>query len=153
MKKVLFATIVALGFTTASAQCTTCPAPAPQKIDPMAFNPGVFTPCPAGGVCRGTAYIKEEPTMTADWPLPMVAYVQMVNPATNQLVEVPISGLMFKIPSDWEGAYRINKTTGAPVTYPKPVPFTISSKFAVSTDGRQLIDAKGQPIPVTSISF
>jgi hypothetical protein len=155
MKKVIMSAIIALSFTaTVSAQCN-CPivAPAAQKpIDPMAFNPGVFTPTQMGSYQKGTAYLKEAPQLKIA-PISIIAYVQMLD-ATGKLWEVPISGVMeaSHIPSDWKNAFW-EDYYGRPVQYPKPIPVTIQVKGALKTNGQQLLDAKGNPVPVTDITF
>lgn len=125
---------------------------APKPIDPMAFNPGIFTPVPMGNMQRGLAYIKEAPANSGWFPLPMVAYVQMVT-ATGMLVEVPVSGLLVSVPGDWNGFFIANRDTGVPVRYPKIIPMAIEVRGMIGTDGRQLLDANGNPIPVTKIYF
>ncbi len=148
MKKIFFLSVIvtlAITFTTNAQQ-------APKPMDPMVFNPGIFSPIPMGTTQRGIAYIKEAPVLSGVWPTPMVAYVQMLTP-TGILVEVPISGLLVNTPPDWTGYFIMNRDTQVPVKYPKIVPVSIEVRGAIATDGRQLLDAKGNPIAVTKVFF
>ncbi len=147
MKKIFFLSLMAFTLT-ANAQGQQAYKP----IDPMAFNPGIFSPVPMGTTQYAVAYIKEAPALSSIYPLKMVAYVQMLT-ATGQLVEVPLSGRLMNTPGDWNGYFIANRDTGKPVTYPKIVPMVIQVTGAITTDGRQLLDQNNEPIPETKIFF
>jgi hypothetical protein len=153
MKKILFFLSMLFSTTVFAQPCNTCPVQgqtAPAAIDPMAFNPGIFTPVTVGTYSTGNAYIKEAPALTL-MPIMMTAYVQMLD-ASGRLWEIPISGEL-KAPADWNGTFWTNRANNEPMKYPKVVPMTIDMTGVFTTNGRVILDQSGQPVPIRKVHF
>lgn len=151
MKKVIFATIVALLATSVNAQrlCSNCTVEQNARLENGTFSPAVFVPVQVGpsgkGSGNGIGYI-EKVQVNSTTTLKLQVY--MIG-ADGRLFVQQKWGTIWDRPSYWPGEFMVDgEYNPQTMKYyvPKEISFRMDSKAVINQNGQILQKADGSPI-------
>mgnify|MGYP001606983555 CR=1 FL=1 len=151
MKRLIFATIVALFTVSVNAQklCSNCNAEQNARLENGTFSPSVFNPIaipPSGeGSGKGYGYIEK---VQVNSTTKLNLYVYMLGSDGRLFVQLK-EGQISKRPGYWPGEFMVEGEFNPETmkyNVPKEIAFTMYSKAVTNQNGQILQKADGSPV-------